>query len=68
MKVQVDNVWATPSALHMRVTVWADDGRWRHRYDVHVPAEEIHPEAVEMLLNARAAARVDEDQAQESLF
>lgn len=50
MKVQVDNVWATPSALHMRVTVWADDNRWRHRYDVHVPREEISPEAIAVLL------------------
>lgn len=50
MKVQVDNVWATPSALHMRVTVWSDNSAWRHRYDVHVPASEIAPEAISLLV------------------
>lgn len=50
MQVQVDNVWATPSNLHVRVTVWADDRRWRHRFDVAVPAGEISPEAIALLV------------------
>lgn len=46
MKVQIDNLWSSPSTLHARVTVWADDGRWRHKYDVAVPVEEIPEEAL----------------------
>jgi len=50
MQVQVDNVWATPSALHCRVTVWGEGNRWRKRFDVHVPRDEIAPEAIGLLL------------------
>lgn len=49
MKVQVDNVWATPSGLHMRVTVWNDAQTWRHKYDTMVPVAEIPAEAVSAL-------------------
>lgn len=53
MQVTVDNVWATPSTLHMRVTVWGPDHRWRHRYDAHVPVEDIPDEALEALTLTR---------------
>lgn len=49
MKVAVDQVWATPSTLHMRVIVFADDGRWRHKYICAVPVDEIPEEAIEAL-------------------
>ena len=45
MKVMIDNVWATPSNLHVRVTVW-EDGKWRHKYNVTCPISEIPDEAV----------------------
>lgn len=51
MQVSVDNLWATPSGLHMRVTVWGPDRQWRHRYDAMVPVAEISPEAVCSLFN-----------------
>lgn len=50
MKVQVDDVWASKSTLHMRVTVLDDDGRWRHRYYPAVRLDEIPVEAVAPLL------------------
>lgn len=46
MDVSIDNVWASPSTLHARVTVWGPGKRWRHRYDVSVPTAEIPPEAL----------------------
>lgn len=50
MKVLVDDVWASPSNLHVRVTVSADDGRWHHKYYEAVPLETIPEEAlVDML-------------------
>jgi len=48
-RVQVDNVWATPSTLHMRVTIWNAAFTWRQRHDVHVPVAEIPREAVDAL-------------------
>lgn len=52
MYVQVDNVWATPSGLHCRVTVWDDARRWRHKYECMVPVAEIQAEAIEPLWRA----------------
>jgi hypothetical protein len=46
MQVSVDNVWSTPSTLHMRVTVWGPGHEWRHKYDVAVPLEDIPEEAL----------------------
>lgn len=50
MHVYVDNVWATPSTLHMRVHVWGVDNKWRRRFDCHVPLSTIPPQALEPLL------------------
>lgn len=50
MYVTVDNVWASPSTLHMRVTVWGPKNQWRHRYDAAVPLSEIPAEAIEPML------------------
>lgn len=49
MDVMLDNVWASPSTLHGRVTVWGPGRRWRHRYDVAVPLAEIPVEAVQAM-------------------
>lgn len=57
MKVHVDNVWSSPSRLHLRVMVCADDYRWRHKYEVSVPLDEIEPDAL-----APMFAQVAEDQ------
>lgn len=57
MQVQVDNVWASPSTLHMRVTVWGPGQAWRHKYECSVPIAEIPTEALEpLLLTARDEA------------
>lgn len=50
MQVQVDEFWATPSTLHMRVIVWGPDYKWRHKYRVDVPLVELEPEALRPLL------------------
>lgn len=52
MNVHVDNVWATPSGLHCRVTVWGPENKWRHRYECMVPVAEIQAEAIEPLWRA----------------
>lgn len=50
MEVQVDNLWATPSTVHMRVSVWGPDHRWRQRFDAHVPVSEIPEESLVALV------------------
>lgn len=62
MIVQVDNVWATKSTLHMRVTVLDNDGRWRHRYYPAVPLAEIPVEAVAPLVGYFSPGGEDERQ------
>lgn len=68
MLVSVDNVWATPSTLHMRVTVWGDRHQWRHKYDCHVPIETIPDEAVAPWLLALGPGRLTSDAEQLPLF
>jgi len=58
MQVTVDNVWSTPSTLHLRVTVWGPGERWRHKYDVAVPLDEIPEEALQGLVFHAAAGNV----------
>jgi len=50
MKVSVDNVWSSPSTLHLRVHVWGPQGNWRHKYDIAIPLEEIPEEALRGLV------------------
>lgn len=50
MQVQIDDVWASPSTLHVRVTVLDSEGRWRHRYYPAVALDEIPVEALAPLL------------------
>lgn len=50
MQVEVDEVWASPSTLHVRVIVHADDRRWRHKYYCSVPLDEIPEEAFQQML------------------
>lgn len=50
MKVLVDDLWASKSTLHLRVTVHDDDGRWRHRYYPAVSLEDVPVEAIAPLL------------------
>lgn len=45
MQVTVDNIWASQTVLHLRVTVWVE-GKWRHKYDVAVPIATIPEEAL----------------------
>lgn len=68
MKVQADNLWATPSGLHMRVTVWNNEQTWRHRYDVMVPVAEISAEAVAALFEFVADDTWHEDLEDVPLF
>lgn len=50
MKVWLDNIWSTPTTLHGRVTVADDNGRWRHKYYVACPIDDIPQEALLPLL------------------
>lgn len=68
MEVMVDNVWATPSTLHLRVTVWGPDRKWRHRYDAVVPTNDIPEEAVLPWLRSLGAAPWNDRREQLPLF
>jgi hypothetical protein len=60
MEVTVDNLWSSPSTLHMRVTVWPNSRVWRQKFDVAVPLADIPLEAVLPLLTS-AAWSMDRD-------
>lgn len=68
MEVSVDNVWASPSTLHVRVTVHGDHYRWRHKYDVAIPVETIPEEAVRPWLDTLGPGRLSHDAEQLPLF
>lgn len=68
MKVDVDQIWATPSNLHLRVCVWADDRAWRHKYYVAVPLEDIEDAVVATLLEAFTQESDEPDHHQTALF
>lgn len=68
MEVTVDNVWATPSTLHVRVTVWGDRYQWRHKYDCAVPTAEIPEEAVRAWTDTIGPGRLSHDAEQLPLF
>jgi len=46
MEVQVDNVWSSPSTLHMRISVWGPEHKWRQKFNAAVPLEAIPQEAL----------------------
>lgn len=68
MLVTVDQVWATPSTLHLRVIVHADDGRWRHKYYPSIALEEIPEEALVMIIQRYMDEIPEEDHQQTALF
>lgn len=68
MRVEIDQVWASPSTLHCRVLVWADDGSWRHKHYVAVPVSEIEESAIIMLTQAYLDQPVDETKDMLPLF
>jgi hypothetical protein len=62
MKVLVDEVWSSPSTLHVRVVVSADDGKWHQKYYEAIPLETIPEEAlVYMLAYLMEGVEVKED-------
>lgn len=68
MRVEIDQVWATPSTLHVRAIVHDDNGRWRHKYYPSIPLAEIPEEALVMLTQAYLDQPVDEEANMEPLF
>jgi hypothetical protein len=46
VKVLVDDLWASKTTLHMRVTVSGDDYSWRRRFYEAIPFEDIPTEAL----------------------
>lgn len=50
MRVLVDDVWASPSTLHVRVTVYDADMRWRHRYYPAISLDQVPTDALAPLL------------------
>lgn len=68
MKVSIDQVWSTPSTLHCRVVVWADDRAWRQKHYVAVPLETIEPQALEALTLLARPEKDPDDTNQALLF
>lgn len=68
MRVQVDQVWATPSTLHVRVIVWGPDDRWRHKYYAAVPFGDIDEHVLTMLAGYHMDLTPEEDHQQTALF
>jgi hypothetical protein len=68
MQVQVDNLWGTPSGIHMRVTVWADDRKWRHRFDQTVLWAEVPDDAIGAMVAHWMDTQPEEDHQQSALF
>lgn len=68
MKVTVDQVWATPSTLHVRVIVWGDAQQWRRKHYVAVALEDVEPSAVEALTLLARPERDPDDTNQAALF
>ena len=68
MQVQVDEVWCTPTRLHVKVTVSADDYRWRQRAYPSIALAEIPEEALTMLLAYVMDETPEEDHHQTALF
>lgn len=68
MFVTVDDLWATPSTLHFRVTVHDSEGRWRQRFYPSLPVDEIPEEALNMLLSRAADTDTDSRYEDLSLF
>lgn len=68
MRVEIDQVWATPSTLHVRAIVHDDHGKWRHKYYPSIPLAEIPEEAVIMLTQKYLDGEIDETKDMEPLF
>jgi len=68
MRVAIDEVWATPSTLHMRVLVWGPDNAWRHKYWCAVPLEDIDENSLVMITQWAMDQVPEEDHHQTALF
>lgn len=68
MMVTVDQVWATPSTLHLRVIVHDDQHRWRHKYYPSIALEDIPEEALVMIIQRYMDEVPEEDHNQTALF
>lgn len=68
MKVDVDQLWVTPSNLHLRVIVWGDDHAWRHKYYVAVPLDTLEDAVIEGILAFAFNDTPEEDHHQTALF
>lgn len=68
MEVTVDQLWATPSTVHVRVIVFGPDRRWRHKYHCSIPVDEIPEEALRALQVRHDVSRCNCDECQPALF
>jgi hypothetical protein len=68
MEVIVDEVWSTPSTLHMRVIVFGPDRAWRHKFWPSMPLTEVPEEVIVNLYQAYLDMQPEEDHAQTALF
>lgn len=67
--IQVDEIWATPSTLHMRVTIWGKGWAWRRKHQVAVPLDDIPREALLALYRSVVLGiAAEEERDQEGLW
>lgn len=68
MQVQIDSVWCSPSTMHVRVTIWGPDYKWRHKYDASIPLEDIDEGALAPWLKTLGAGPFNDAREQLPLF
>lgn len=68
MRVAVDEIWSTPSTVHIRVLVWGPDNAWRHKYWCAVPIGDIPEEVLVSMSQHLLDVGAEEDHAQTALF
>ena len=68
MRVAIDEVWSSPSTLHMRVLVWGPENKWRHKYWTSVPFDDLPEEVITALVGHLMDSTPEEDHQQTALF
>lgn len=68
MYVNVDDLWSTPSTLHLRVTVHDSENKWRQRFYHAIPLNEIPEEALAALIRQAADTDTDSSYEDHTLF
>lgn len=64
MEADVVRIWATPSALHLRVVFWGAKKKWMRSTECHIRWAEIPSEQREQIASALQVRSEDREQEQ----